>query len=308
MEQQGLQKPYNFDFDGFQNIEEAINEADQYVETARKGDRVVFSTKWKRLDRQLMGGLQPGKMYTIAGRPGSGKSQFSNQLLFNVLDEAERIGKHKLIVFYWSFEMPGYQQLLRIVSGDLNTSVYDLIQEGQNSQYKHILNKFKKYPIFFCNIPQTLIYFKNKLNQFCSNNKDITVINVIDHTRLFEGGNKEEMQRISDVSKACMHAQSKFQAITILLSQLNRNIESNERANNQYQPMLSDVFGSDAVGQDSHVVMMINRPFDIYNIVENYCGEQPKGLMAVHIEKNREGELGMIPFQTHYPSFKLTER
>lgn len=307
-EQQGLQKPYDFDFEGFQTIDEAINEADKYVETARKGDRIVFSTKWKRLDRQLMGGLQPGKMYTIAGRPGSGKSQFSNQLLFNVLDEAQRIGKQKLIVFYWSFEMPGYQQLLRIVSGDLNTSVYDLIQVGQESEYKHILNKFKKYPIYFCNIPQTLIYFKNKLNQFCLNNKNITVINLIDHTRLFQGGNKEEMQRISDVSKACMEAQSKYQSITILLSQLNRNIESNERANNQYQPMLSDVFGSDAVGQDSHVVMMINRPFDMYNIMENYCGEQPKGLMAVHIEKNREGELGMIPFQTHYPSFKLTER
>lgn len=305
MQKEELQKLYNgFDFQGFKSMEETIRETETYVENARSGNRIVFSTGWSRLDRQLMGGLQPGKMYTIAGRPGSGKSQFSNQLLFNILDKSEK----DLIVFYWSFEMPGYQQLLRIVSGDLNTSVYDLIKLGSTKPYQEVLNKFKKYPIFFYNIPETLIFFKGKINQFCATNPNTTLVNIIDHTRLFKGGNKEEMQRISDVCKACMESQAKYSTTTILLSQLNRNIETNERANNQYQPLLSDLFGADAIGQDSHVVMMINRPHDMYNIVETYCGESPQGLMAVHIEKNREGSLGMIPFQTHYPSFKLTER
>jgi replicative DNA helicase len=304
-EQQELKERYKFDFTGFESMEQTIEIAKNYIDESRAGKRIVFSTGWERLDRQLMGGLQPGKMYTIGGRPGSGKSQFSNQLLFNVLDQAKR----KLVVFYWSFEMPGYQQLMRIVSGDLNTGVYDMIQESASIEYKHILDKFKKYPIFFYNIPNTTVFFKGKINQFCSANPDVTLINIIDHTRLFTGaGSKEEMQRITDVSKTCMETQAKHQTITVLLSQLNRNIESSERANNQYQPLLSDIFGADAIGQDSHVVMMINRPFDMYGIQEHYCNENPRGLMAVHIEKNREGELGMIPFQTYYPSFKLTER
>ncbi len=307
-----IQKPYNgFNFEGFSSMEETIKETKEYVKNSREGNRIIFPTKWERLNRQLMGGLQPGKLYTIAGRPGSGKSQFSNQLLFDVLDLAQ-INKRKMAVFYFTFEMPGYQQLLRIASGDLGLSVYDIIKESNNDNefvsFKSIIDKFQKYPIFFYNVPETLIFLKNKITQFCSLNKDVTLICVLDHSRLVKGDNKEEMQRIADLTKMMMEQQAKFNTIGILLSQLNRNIESNERANNQYQPILSDLFGSDAVGQDSHVVMILNRPYDMYGIEEYYCGEQPKGLMAVHIEKNREGELGMIPLQTHYPSFKLTER
>lgn len=310
--EQETQKPFNgFDFKGFDSIEDTINEAKLFVKNARDGNRVVFPTKWPRLNRQIMGGLQPGKMYTIGGRPGTGKSQFSNQLLFDVLDLAKEKGK-KLIVFYWSFEMAGYQHLLRIASGDLSLSVYDIIKEStdhkQLEEINSTLDKFKQYPIYFYNVPETLILVKNKITQFCANNPDITLINLLDHTRLVKGENKEENQRIADLTKMLMEQQSRYKTITVLLTQLNRNIESNERAANQYQPQLSDIFSSDAVGQDSHVVMMLNRPHDMYGIEESYCGENPRNLMAVHIEKNREGELGMIPLQTHYPSFKLTER
>ncbi len=312
MEKHELQNFYNgFSFDGFKSMKDTIEEAKTYVKDAREGNRIIFPCKWPRLNRQLMGGLQPGKLYTIGGRPGTGKSQFSNQLLFDTLDVA-KLTNRKLIVFYWSFEMAGYQQLIRIASGDLNTSVFDLMEKNANPEmlnnFNGILDKFKKYPIHFYNIPETLIKFKGIINQFCGNNPDVTLINLIDHTRLFKGGNKEENQRIADITKTLMECQSKYQTISILLSQLNRNIESNDRARTQYTPLLSDIFSSDAVAQDSHVVMMLNRPHDLYGIEESYCGEDPKRLMALHITKNRESELGMIPFQTHYPSFKLTER
>lgn len=85
-----IQKPYNnFDFKGFSSMEQAIKETKEYVKNSRDGNRIIFPTKWPRLNTQLMGGLQPGKLYTIAARPGAGKSQFSNQLLFDVLDLAE---------------------------------------------------------------------------------------------------------------------------------------------------------------------------------------------------------------------------
>lgn len=306
------QELYNgFDFKGFSSMEETINETKLYVKNSREGKRIIFPTKWERLNTQLMGGLQPGKLYTIAARPGAGKSQFSNQLLFDVLDLAKS-NNRKMAVFYWTFEMPGYQQLLRIASGDLKLSVYDIIKESKNDKdfiaVSEVLDKFKQYPIFFYEVPETIIFMKNKITQFCSANPDVTLICVLDHSRLVKGDNKEEMQRLADITKMMMEQQAKYKIIDILISQLNRNIESPERANNQYQPQLSDVFGSDAIAQDSHVVMMLNRPHDIYGIEEYYCGENPRGLLAVHIEKNREGELGMIPFQTHYPSFHLTER
>jgi replicative DNA helicase len=117
-----------------------------------------------------------------------------------------------------------------------------------------------------------------------------------------------ELQKLNDVSKGCMWMQSQLGCINILLSQLNRNIESEHRAKAQYQPLLTDLFGGDSIGQDAHVVMMLQRPHDLYGITDKYCNEDPKGLLAVHIEKNRDGLLGMIPYEAEMSTFTIKER
>ena len=54
--------------------------------------------------------------------------------------------------------------------------------------------------------------------------------------------------------------------------------------------------------------MMLNRPYDLYDITEPYCDEDPVGLLACHIEKNRDGMLGMIPFNADLEHFSINER
>ena len=134
------------------------------------------------------------------------------------------------------------------------------------------------------------------------------VINLIDHSRLVRGNADTELQRLNVLSKSCMFLQAKMGCITILLSQLNRNIEQEYRAKQQYQPLLTDLFGGDSIGQDAHVVMMLQRPNDLYGITDKYCGEDPLGLLAIHIEKNRDGLLGMIPYEAEMSTFTINER
>ena len=83
---------------GFQKIDKAVNQSIAIVKEARLGQRDVLPTMWPRLNRNLLGGLQKGKMYVIAGRPGVGKSAFSNQLIFDVLD---RNSDKNIVVLYW---------------------------------------------------------------------------------------------------------------------------------------------------------------------------------------------------------------
>ncbi len=106
---------------GFKSINQAITTSLNHVVQGMQGKRRVFPTKWKRLNKNLLGGLQPGKMYVIAGRPGVGKSAFSNQLIFDLLDNNK---DKQIIVLYWSFEMPGYQQILRMLSKELDHDGY----------------------------------------------------------------------------------------------------------------------------------------------------------------------------------------
>ena len=68
------------------------------------------------------------------------------------------------------------------------------------------------------------------------------------------------------------------------------------------------MFGGDSIGQDAHVVMILNRPHDLYGITTNYCDENPVGLLACHVEKNRDGLLGLIPFEAEMSTFTINER
>lgn len=293
------------------HISHSVNQSVAEVRTGINGNRIVFPTKWPRINKNLMGGLQRGKMYVIAGRPGVGKSAFSNQMIFDILDSN---WNKQVVVLYWSFEMPGYQQILRAGSKDTKLQTFELLSvENKLSQdnfqrYCEEVEKYKRYPIYFCSIPQNMEKVEQTNYTIFDKYPGVTVINLIDHSRLVRSRADTELMKLNELSKTAMLIQARMGSITILLSQLNRNIEQEFRAKQQYQPLLTDLFGGDSIGQDAHVVMMLQRPYDLYGITDKYCGEDPVGLLAVHIEKNRDGMLGMIPFETDLSTFTINER
>ena len=296
---------------GFHSIADSVSTSLAEVKKGMLGQRVVYPTKWKRLNRNLLGGLQPGKMYVIAGRPGVGKSAFSNQMIFDLLDNNSN---KNLIILYWSFEMPGHQQILRAGAKDVKKEIMDLLsvqkklRQDEYDLYKEKVSVYNEYPIYFNNIPRNIDYIKQTNVEMAESYPDTLVVNVYDHSRLILSNADTELQKLNQISKGCMWMQAKLGVINVLLSQLNRNIEQEHRARNQYQPMLTDLFGGDSIGQDAHVVLMLQRPFDLYNITELYCDEEPEGLLAVHVEKNRDGMLGMIPFEADMSTFTINER
>lgn len=304
-----LQDP--FKDGGFKSINKAISASLHQVTDGMKGQRIVYPTKWPRLNKNLLGGLQPGKMYVIAGRPGVGKSAFSNQMIFDLLD----VNKFKkLLVLYWSFEMPGYQQILRAGAKGSNRQVSELLSVEQKLErdayeaFRKEVLKYAHYPIYFNNIPRDMEFVKQSNVDVTNKYPNHTIVNVFDHSRLILSTKDQELQKLNEVSKGCMWLQAKMGTINILLSQLNRNIEQEHRAKAQYQPLLTDLFGGDSIGQDAHVVMMLQRPNDLYGITDKYCGEDPKGLLALHVEKNRDGLLGMIPYEAEMSTFTINER
>jgi replicative DNA helicase len=305
----GLRDP--FKEKGFKTINQSVTTSLNEVRTAMLGNRIIYPTKWRRLNKNLLGGLQPGKMYVIAGRPGVGKSAFSNQLIFDVLDTNS---SKNLLVLYWSFEMPGYQQILRAGSKDVNKQVSELLSvettlsKEDYEKYKQKVIKYNKYPMYFNNIPRNMDFIKEANVDITNKRPDTTIVNVFDHSRLVLSDKEQELQKLNDISKGCMWMQARMSTVNVLLSQLNRNIEQEHRAKAQYQPLLTDLFGGDSIGQDAHVVMMLQRPYDLYGITDSYCNEEPIGLLACHVEKNRDGLLGMIPFEAEMSTFTINER
>lgn len=56
------------------------------------------------------------------------------------------------------------------------------------------------------------------------------------------------------------------------------------------------------------IVLMLNRPYDVYGITGKYEGYDTRGLLACHVVKNRGGELGMVPFDADMKHFTIWER
>ena len=194
---------------------------------------------------------------------------------------------------------------VEVVGEDYN---FDGEADSDYEKYKQEVIKYNDYPIYFNNIPRNMDFIKEANVDICNRKPDATVINVFDHSRLVLSNREQELQKLNDISKGCMWLQSKMGTINILLSQLNRNIEQEHRAKAQYQPLLTDLFGGDSIGQDAHVVIMLQRPNDLYGITDLYCDEDPIKLLACHIEKNRDGLLGMIPYEAEMSTFTITER
>jgi replicative DNA helicase len=210
--------------------------------------------------------------------------------------------------------MPGYQQILRAGAKGANKQVSELLsvketlQQAEYEKYRDEVIKYNDYPIYFNNIPRDIEFIKKANIDVTNKHPDTTIINVFDHSRLILSGKDQELQKLNEVSKGCMWLQAKIGCINILLSQLNRNIEQEHRAKAQYQPLLTDLFGGDSIGQDAHVVLMLQRPNDLYGITDAYCGESPIKLLACHVEKNRDGLLGMIPYEAEMSTFTINER
>jgi len=145
-------------FKGFQRIGNAVKQSLVVVKNAMLGNRDVIPCKWPRLNRNLLGGLQKGKLYVIAGRPGVGKSAFSNQLIFDVLD----VNDSPIVVLYWTFEMPGYQQIMRSASKDLKKGLGELfsldspLSEADFNKYAANATRYNKYEIYFNNHPRSM--------------------------------------------------------------------------------------------------------------------------------------------------------
>ena len=220
----------NFDFKkyGFRHINRAVNESIYVVNQHRKGLVEYLPTKWKKLNYYLLGGLQKGKLYVIAGRPGSGKSAFSNQLIFDMMD----VNQHKdITVLYWNFEMPSYQQILRLMAKNVSKSINQLLSidttlaDQDFIAFTKAVQSYKKYPVYFNDIPRSITFINTINEKYYKANPETIIVNVYDHTRLIKSSqNSKELERLVELSHTCMEMQARYKVINILLSQLNRNI------------------------------------------------------------------------------------
>lgn len=276
-------------------ISVVANEALNYIKARKEHNVISLATRWKKLNRCCMGGIEPNTVYTIAGISGSGKSSVANLIQTDLIDLNPNMD---IVVLTFSLEMVGFRQIGRTLSNKLRRTTSDLYSSHQDlddDTYRKVINvsnQLKNYPIYFVDNPgspeqvrQTILSFYDKYVK--DKNKYFVII--YDHTLLTKrvGTTIETMSELQEV-----FIQIKKLPLTsiIQLSQMNRNIESPERINNSlaHYPMRSDLSSSDSIFQASDYVLVIHRP-EILNIHEYGPDHLPtKNKVYIHILKNRD--------------------
>ena len=276
-------------------ISVVANEALNYIKARKEHNIISLATRWKKLNRCCMGGIEPNTVYTIAGISGSGKSSVANLIQTDLIDLNPN---RDIVILTFSLEMVGFRQIGRTLSNKLRRTTSDLYSSHQDlddDTYQKVINvsnQLKNYPIYFVDNPgspeqvrQTILSFYDKYVK--DQNKYFVII--YDHTLLTKriGTTIETMSELQEV-----FIQIKKLPLTsvIQLSQMNRNIESPERINNSlaHYPMRSDLSSSDSIFQASDYVLVIHRP-EILNIHEYGPDHLPtNNKVYIHILKNRD--------------------
>lgn len=279
---------------GWTSSNDAFHEATEQIRKRKDGEITPLRSRWLRLDQQIGGGWQPSTIYTIGGRPGTGKSAFVNNWLLDICEENDI---DNTVFCYWTWEMPAYQQLVRGFSGKIGKTVQELMSAEtplSDELYNHILQsreKWAAYPMWFMSYAASAEYIFKMMEDVQGKAPGVHIVNIFDHTRLARQSKDtyNEQAKITRLYQAAQQLSVRFGQTNVFLSQLNRDIESAERMKKPV-PKLSDFFGADSVAQFSNVAMILVQPRQ-YRL-EEYLGESTERLLALHVVKNRDGAVG----------------
>lgn len=259
--------------------------ADQFMTTleelrSNERDIIGIPTGFADIDR-LLSGLQAPHMYTLAARPGMGKSA----LAINIAIHAAMHG-HGVLIF--SLEMSQYQVAQRIISSraGINSS---RLQKGKvtDEEYADALTAagwLSELPIYVdptAGITPAQIRAK-AMRQYAKTGLGLIVI---DHLHLMrpDKDRNNRVLEISDMTASITALGKQLNVPILVLAQLSRACE--QRANKR--PMLSDLRDSGAIEQDSYAVLFLYRDH-IYNTSTD------SRLAEVTIAKHREGPAGSV--------------
>ena len=219
-------------------------------------------------------------------------------------------------VLDFQFEMLARNIALREISGNTNINVRKLSSIGGPVDMVDIdaairyCDANKMRDVYTYERPLTVDKMKEKIFEFIETKKKPTII-TIDHSLLLKksASEKDRIETLYNLGNMLAETRRQLPVIFIVLSQLNREIESTERLKpgsigNFVKD--SDVFGADALLQFTDILIGINRPAK-YGLSFYGPDKIPVELdtLAIHFLKVRNGEPCLTLFKTDFAKSKI---
>jgi len=271
-----------------------VRAALEKIDALQEGDGPPrgLSTHYTDVDKKL-GGLSPGGLYVVAGRPSMGKSTLALNILENmtVRDHVPAL----LFTLEMSKEQIAENMLCANARIDAHTLMSGHLPDDQYRYLPEAAARLSQAPLFVDDTPGlSLTRLRAKARRLKAQH-DVGVI-VVDYLQLLTLGHSVESRQIeiSLLSGALKQMARELECPVLALSQLNRSVDS--RPNRR--PMMSDLRESGSIEQDADVVMLLYREDYYAERLEDVAPER-RGIAEVIVAKNRNGPTGVVDLRFH---------
>jgi len=226
----------------------------------KKGEMTGAPSGFHDLDR-LTFGFQRAEMIVLAARPSMGKTSFALNIA-----EAATLPKRGLpfTTLIFSLEMSGAQLALRMLCSRARVKMQAL-RDGllsRNGDEQQLLvaaaDEFSKAPLFIDDSSNlSIMQLRAKARRLHARSKLGLII--VDYLQLLSPIDSKvpREQQVAEASRGLKSLAKELDVPVIVLSQLNRSSEKENRA-----PKLADLRESGSIEQDADVVLMLARPKD----------------------------------------------
>lgn len=279
----------------------------------KKDGLLGYPTGLKGLDH-ICRGDQKGSLKVIAAATSVGKTiLLCTEALNCCFDSMKQLLENQTPTAIFSLEMPKKQLSYRLISNLSsipNTSIKTNKMTNQESQrLVFFMNEFRKAQLYIDDTPGLTI---NECEAKCTMLVAMGVRKVyIDYYQLMKGdplkkyGTRE--QELADISRRLKILAKELDIAIILLAQIGEEVLKRKL----HIPTLSDLRECKALAHDADTVVFIWRPEyyenvldDLNNVIKRiYCIlfnvniEEFERMCFLIVAKNRDGELGKIPFK-----------
>ncbi len=265
--------------DGRQLASEVLQEIQKRYENG--GAIPGVSTGYKDIDA-ITGGLMPGNLVIIAGRPAMGKTTLA-------LNIAENVSLHDGVAYFCSLEMSRLELGMRSMASN---GMIDL-KGIKNGRFDDI-SSWDKLTVATSRMASSGLVvdeYSNTIARLSANCRKVKrqkgklTLVVVDYIGLMTAKADSKVYEIAEITRGLKLLAKELGCAVIALSQLSRRVD--ERSDKR--PVLSDLRDSGSIEQDADIVMFAYRD-------EYYNPDSPnKGIAEILVAKNRMGETGMVP-------------
>lgn len=237
------------------------------------------------LDKKL-GGLRPGAVCVVAGRPSMGKSSLATSIAQNI---AVTRGIPVLLI---SLEVPAEQVITNIgcaISRVSNMVVRDRgMDQSMETRWADAMRQIGAAPLLIDDSPTlTGAQIRSTIRIECAR-RGIRLV-ILDYLQLVasDASGDTREREVAAISATLKQTARECGVVIVSLSQLNRSVELRK----DKKPTLADLRESGAIEQDADVVLLLHRA-DYYKPKASTGDEGSE--TTVCVAKNRNGPTGLV--------------